>query len=135
MDPTIPAVKADADLVEIAGLLVGADIKRVAVLDEAGRVIGVITDGDLIARVRPEARGGWLAALAGRGAAPASGEVAHDVMSRTVLMGLPDTPIADAVQQMLSQKRKRFYVVDAEGRLLGGVDRQTLLRAIAGTAG
>jgi CBS-domain-containing membrane protein/PII-like signaling protein len=132
MDTNVPTVKADADLVEIVTLLVGAEIKRVAVLDEAGQVIGVITDGDVIARVRPEVRSGLLAALSGRAAAPASSEVALDLMSRNVLKGPRETPIPEAIRQMLEQKRKRFYVVDGDGRLLGGVDRPTLLRAVAG---
>lgn len=134
MDPDIPTVKADADLVEIINLLVGTEIKRVAVLDDAGRAIGVITDGDLIARVRPEVRSRLLAALSGHGTAPASREVAQDLMSRSVLKGPRETPIPEAIRQMLEQKRKRFFVVDGEGRLLGGVDRQTLLHAIAGVA-
>lgn len=132
MDTNVPTVKADADLAEIVELLVGAELKRVAVLDDAGRVVGVITDGDLIARVRPEARTGLLAALMGRGVAPDAGEAAGSLMSSNVLKGTPDTPIPDAIQQMLAGKRKRYYVVDAQGRLLGAVDRQTLLRSIAG---
>ncbi len=132
MDTNVPTVKADADLAEIVELLVGAELKRVAVIDDARRVVGVITDGDLIARVRPEARSGLLAALMGRGVPPDAGEAAGSLMSSNVLKGLPDTPIADAIQQMIAGKRKRFYVVDGEGRLLGAVDRQTLLRSIAG---
>jgi CBS domain-containing protein len=132
MDTNVPTVRADADLVEIVTLLVGAEIKRVAVLDGAGQVIGVITDGDVIARVRPEVRSGLLAALSGRAAAPASSEVALDLMSRNVLKGPRETPIPKAIRQMVEQKRKRFYVVDGDGRLLGGVDRPTLLRAVAG---
>lgn len=132
MDSQVPAVREDADLVEIVNRLVGADIKRVVVTDEAGRVLGTITDGDLVARVRPEARGGVLAALRGRGRAPKIEATARELMSADVLKGPPDTPIPEAVRQMLTQKRKRFYVVDSDGVLLGAVDRQTLLRAIAG---
>jgi len=65
MDTHVPTVKADADLVEIVTLWVGTEIKRVAVLDDAEHVIGVITDGELMARVRPEVRSRLLAALSG----------------------------------------------------------------------
>jgi hypothetical protein len=37
-------------------------------------------------------------------------------MSPSVLKGPPETPIPEAVRQMLAQKRKRFYVVDADRR-------------------
>lgn len=132
MNTEIPSVKADADLVEIVNVMTGTDVKRVVVLDEIGRAIGVITDGDLVARVRPEARAGLLAALFRRGRVPQTDVVARDLMSPDVLKGPPETPIAEAVRQMLQQKRKRFYVVDAQGKPLGIVDRQTLLLAVAG---
>ncbi|MBP7692315.1 MAG: DUF190 domain-containing protein [Anaerolineales bacterium] len=134
MDTAVPTVPADADVVEIVTRMVGAESKRVVVVDEAGRALGAITDGDLVARVRPEARGGLLAALTGRGHAPAADQTAREMMSPVVLTGPPETPIAQAIQQMLTHQRKRFYVVDAAGRLLGAVDRQTLLRAVAGPA-
>lgn len=132
MDTAVPSVRADADLAEIVALLVGSEIKRVAVLDAAGRVMGVITDGELVARVRSEVRGGVLAALTGRGQPPDADVLARAVMSPMVLHGPPETPILEAIHQMLAHKRQRFYVVDAAGRLLGAVDRQRLLRAVAG---
>jgi predicted transcriptional regulator len=54
------------------------------------------------------------------------------MMSPSVLAGPAETPIADAIQTMLAQRRKRFVVVDADGRPIGIVDRQMLLHAIAG---
>jgi CBS-domain-containing membrane protein len=134
METDVPSVKEDADLVEIVNVMVGTEVKRVVVLDEAGRTVGVITDGDLVARVRPEARAGLLAAFTRRSKPPQEAVLARDVMSPSVLKGPPETPIPEAVRQMLAQKRKRFYVVDAESKPLGIVDRQTLLRAVAGLA-
>lgn len=132
MDPDVPTVDADTDLVDVAALMVGATLKRVAVVDGAQRLLGVITDGDLVARAKPEARGGLLAALIGRGSLPPLADTARDVMTTTALSGPPDTHVADAIRRMLAEQRKRFYVVDAAGRLLGAVDRQALLLAIAG---
>lgn len=132
MEARVPSVREDADLVEIVNALVEANAKRVLVLDGAGRAVGVITDGDLVARIRPEARPGLMAALSRRGRPPTGEALARDLMSPDVLQGPPDTPMTEALRQMLAQKRKRFYVVDAEGRPLGIVDRQTLLRAVAG---
>jgi CBS domain-containing protein len=132
MSRDVPAVKEDADLVEIVNKMVGAEVKRVVVLDRTGRVIGVITDGDLVAHVQPEVRTGLLAALFRREPVPAAEARARDLMSSDVLKGPPETPIAEAIQQILAQKRKRFYVVDADDHPLGIVDRQTLLLAVAG---
>lgn len=132
MDRRVPTVLADADLVDVVERLVSAALKRVAVVDEAGRLLGVITDGDLVARVRPEARSGLLAALTGRGRAPDLPVTAREVMSTTALSGPPETTIGEAIERMLADGRKRFFVVDAERRLLGAVDRQALLLAVAG---
>ncbi len=132
MDPDVPTVDADTDLVDVAALMVGATLKRVAVVDAERRLLGVITDGDLVARAKPEARGGLLAALIGRGNLPDLADTARDVMTTAALSGPPDTPVADAIRRMLEEQRKRFYVVDVAGRLLGAVDRQALLLAIAG---
>jgi CBS domain-containing protein len=132
MEPEVPAVKEDADLVEIVNVMVATEVKRIVVLDSAGVVIGAITDGDLVARVKPEVRVGLLAALTRRGKAPQTDVLARDLMSRDVLKGPPDTPIVEAIRQMLTSRGRRFYVVDTEGRPLGIVDRQTLLHAVAG---
>ncbi|MBL8093151.1 MAG: DUF190 domain-containing protein [Anaerolineales bacterium] len=132
MDTAVPTVQADADLVDVANQMIGATLKRVAVVDSDQHLLGVITDGDLVARARPDVRGGLLAALLGRGNPPPLADTARDVMTAAALSGPPETPVAEAIQRMLTEQRKRFYVVDRNGRLLGAVDRQALLLAIAG---
>lgn len=134
MDPDVPTVDADTDLVDVVALMVGATIKRVAVVDSERRLLGVITDGDLVARTRPETRGGLLAALVGRGRVPELPATARDVMTTSALSGPADTPVPEAIRQMLAEQRKRFYVVDGDRHLLGAVDRQALLLAVAGMA-
>ena len=104
-------------------------------LDAAGRVVGAINDGDLVARVQHEARPGLLRLLSRRGAAETLPALtAAEVMSPGVLSGPPSTPIAEALRQMLAQQHKRFVVVDDAGRPLGLVDRQILLHVVAGAA-
>lgn len=136
MDPHVPAVALDADLPDIAAQLVTGGWKRVVVVDAAGCAVGIITDGDLVARVSAEARPGVLHALARRiaGIKLPVGQTAGQLMSAGVLTGPPETPIVAAVQQMLAQQRKRFIAVDKQGRPVGIVDRQQLLRAVAGGA-
>jgi CBS domain-containing protein len=91
----------------------------------------LITDGDLIARVTPKERSGVVAALLGRGPVrPASNTPARLIMSEGVLTGPAETPLAEAVGQMLQRQYKRFVVVDAQGKPIGIVDRQTALRAL-----
>jgi CBS-domain-containing membrane protein len=51
-------------------------------------------------------------------------------MSGVVLSASPDTPLTEATQMMLSQKRKWMVVVDEAGKAVGLVDRQVLLKSM-----
>jgi CBS-domain-containing membrane protein len=51
-------------------------------------------------------------------------------MSGVVLSASPDTPLTEATQMMLSQKRKWMVVVDSDGKAIGLVDRQVLLKSM-----
>jgi CBS-domain-containing membrane protein/PII-like signaling protein len=133
MDPEVPVMPLDADLAEIVEKMVTSELKRVIVVDGEGRAVGMIKDGDLVARVRPEARPGLLQALRQFGRPEHLPNVpAAELMSSAVLLGPADTPIAEAIRQMVLQQRQRFVVVDAAGRPIGIVDRQRLVRAVAG---
>jgi predicted transcriptional regulator len=131
MSPHVPTVAEGAPLTEIIEHMVTGNVRRVIVLDQSGKPIGLITDGDLVARVALPHRSSVIDALRGRGKAQAAKEVtARSIMSAGVLSGPPDTLIGSAVSQMLARPTKRFVVVDAAGKPIGIVDRQTLLRAL-----
>ena len=65
MTPKVPMVDSSGDLVDVLQQMLQSDIKRVVVVDDGRRPIGVITDGDVVARVEPVARPSILRALAG----------------------------------------------------------------------
>ncbi len=133
MNTNVPTVPLEAELVDIAEQMAHAGLKRVVVVDGEGRAVGSINDGDLVARIKPEARPNLLQLLLkGRSREPLPPVKASDLMTPSVLTGPTTTTIAEAIQQMLDQKRKRFVVVDDAGRPIGIVDRQTLLHAVAG---
>ena len=135
MRAEVPAVPLEAELGDIAAQMVQAGLKRVIVVDAAGRAVGSITDGDLVARVHTEARPGLLRLLGRHAPAePLPALRAEGLMTPGVLSGPAQTPVAEALRQMLAQKRKRFVVVDEAGRPLGLVDRQLLLHALSGEA-
>lgn len=127
-----PTVSQDADLESIVAALVETGLRRLIVVDKENRPIGLISDSDVVMRIQPRQRRGVMAALRG-GAAPSSNLKAADLMSPGVLTAGPDAPLVDAARQMLSQHRKWLVVVDEEGKTMGLVDRQVLLRAL--TAG
>ena len=132
MYPEVPVVQTDSDLASIVASLVESGMRRLIVVDEEGRPIGLIADSDVVSRVQPPERHGVLHALRG-GPVPAGNITAQDLMSPDVLTASTDTPLLEAAQQMLSQHRKWLVIVDQEGKTLGLVDRQILLKAL--TAG
>ncbi|MFN8485102.1 MAG: DUF190 domain-containing protein [Anaerolineae bacterium] len=132
-----PTARPDTPLDEILPRLVDSPLRRVVVVDDAGRVVGLVADAMLLTRTLPQERPGawnsvrhWLG-LGGSGEArPAT--VASDVMAREVFTIRADAPILDAIEAMVERRVKRLVVVDEGGRLVGMVDRQRALQAIAG---
>jgi CBS domain-containing protein len=132
MDRNLPAVPEDADLAEVVEAMLKGGYKRVIVVDAEGRPLGLISDGDLVARVRPEARSGLLRALARRERPPEDVSTARQLMSAGILGVPPEMPVGDAIQRAVANRRKRLVVVDEKGRAVGILDRQDLLRSVVG---
>jgi CBS domain-containing protein len=135
MSPNVPIVHVNDDLVDVLKQILRADIRRVVVLDEQDRAVGIITDGDLVARVSPAERHNVLRALAERvlGTGTLRGNVtARELMSEKVLSAPSNTTITEAILLMLREARKRLVIVDEQGHPIGMVDRQTLLAASLG---
>ena len=135
MSTDIPLVHANDDLTDVLEKMLKADIKRVVVLDEQERAVGVITESDVVARVSPVERPNILQILAARIVATnvERGHVtARELMSENVLSAPPETTVVDAISLMLRDGRKRLIVVDEHGHPIGIVDRQTLMAASMG---
>ncbi len=133
MSARVPTVHVNDDLADVLRAMLEAGVTRVIVLDEQEHPVGVITDGDLVARVSPAARPGVLQTLAARVLGVDRGQAAaRDLMSRDVLTAAPDTDIVEAAARLLREKRKALVVVNDENHALGIVDRQTLMAACLG---
>lgn len=139
----IPTVRPDTPLAETLDRLLETDKRRVVVVDENQRVVGIITDGDVLRRAAKRVRPGALRALAawfGGGARPpglevtAEGRTAADVMTSPVITLPTDAPITDAVRLMMTHRIKRIPVVDADGRFVGMVGRAGVLAALSRNA-
>jgi CBS domain-containing protein len=130
MTPEVPLVNIDSRLPEVIAALIENNTHRLIVVSAEGRVAGIISDADVVARVGPGERHGVLKALRRVSPAPASDVAAGDLMSPGVLTAGADISVAEAIKKMLAEGRKWLVVVDSEGRPLGLVDRQILLRAV-----
>lgn len=126
----VPTIEEDAPLADVIARFLEAGTRRLIVVDETGQPLGLISDADAVTRVQPTAQRGVLQALRGRKNAPDERISASEIMSQRVLSATADTPLTDATQLMLAQKRKWMVVVDAEGKAIGLVDRQALFKAM-----
>ena len=113
------------------------------VVDEERRPLGVVTDAELLRRLDPAALPGLARLLMGK--LPfvrlsdaereqlrfAQGTRAAELMLTPVLTVRGETPALEAASLMLQRRYKILPVVDAEGRLIGLLDRADLLRAVA----
>jgi CBS domain-containing protein len=136
----VPTVQPDTPLAETLDRLLETDKRRVIVVDGERRVVGIITDGDVMRRAAKRVRPGALRALAawfGGGARPpglevaAEGRTAADVMTSPVVTLPTNAPIADAVRLMMAHKIKRIPIIDTDGRLVGMVGRAGVLAALS----
>lgn len=126
----VPTIEEDAQLADLIARFLEAGTRRLIVVNEAGQPLGLISDADAVTRVQPTAQRGVLQALRGSKNAPDERISASEIMSQRVLSAAADTPLTEATQLMLAQKRKWMVVVDAEGKAIGLVDRQALFKAM-----
>lgn len=136
---SVPSAHPDTPLAEALDRLLESDKRRVVVVDGARRVVGIITDADVLRRAAKRVRPGALQTLAtwlGGGTRPeqievvAQGRTAADVMTSPVVTLPSDAPIHEAIRLMIAQQIKRIPVVDADGRLIGLVGRAGVLAAL-----
>jgi arabinose-5-phosphate isomerase len=110
-------VPTSASVQEALLVMTQAPVRGVAnVVDADGRLVGVFTDGDL--RVSLERRGGAVL-----------GEPVANVMGRHPTTIGPERLATEALAIMQAREFDNLCVVDAQGRALGIVDVQDLLRA------
>lgn len=137
MTADVITVPPETPVVAMARLLSERHISAVPVMDAAGKVLGIVTEADLIRRLagtedRPR---GWLAALFADPAEQADryarthGAVARDVMTEEVV-AVEETDTAAHIAHLMEEKHIRRVLVVTGGRLRGLVSRADLLRAL-----
>jgi len=130
---------------EVVGLMLRYHISALPVVDAGRRVVGMLSEGDLL---RPEGgshdfaaersgareRAWWLGTIlsetGGRPVAP--GETAGELMSQNVVSVTEDTPVNEIAATLERQRIKRVPVV-RDGVIVGIVSRANLLHALANT--
>jgi CBS domain-containing protein len=138
MTTNVISVSRDSPIHQVVGLLLKFRISAVPVLDEAGKVVGIVSEGDLLrseGAEQPKARHPWwLTAFYGRQTMAyekAHGRTAGEVMTHLVITVDEDMPLNE-IAALLERHIKRVPVLQ-EGRLVGIVSRANLLHGMANT--
>ena len=140
MTSQVITVGEDASVQDAAKLMAERGISAVPVVDRERRVVGMVSEGDLLHRAETgteQRRSWWLEIvastnqLAGEYVKSHSGGV-KDVMTRDVISVTEETAVADIAILLERNRIKRVPVLRA-GKLVGIVSRANLVRALAMT--
>jgi CBS domain-containing protein len=133
----VTTVRPDSPVTAVIDLLLDKDFTAVPVVDEQGKVVGMVSDSDLLTR------GGINVPLSlKRAADPEFVKELHttledparkvsEVMTRDVVTIGPEAALGQAAKLMVEKHLKRLPVVDANGRLTGILGRLDVLNTIA----
>jgi CBS-domain-containing membrane protein len=121
-------VKRDATFREMTVALREHRVSAFPVVDDDHKVVGIVSEADMLAK---EALGDEPGVLAGilhrRDQAKARGVTAGDLMTATVVAVRPEDTVEHAARLMYDRRVKRLPVTDAAGRLAGIISRADVL--------
>jgi CBS domain-containing protein len=141
MTTRVISVAPEASVAEVARLLLDNRISAVPVIDGTGRLVGIVSEGDLVRRVESGTerhRSWWLRALSDASSLAAEyvkarGLHARDVMTVTVATISPEASLPSIATVLETRGIKRVPVV-RDGKVVGIVSRANLLQALAAKA-
>ena len=136
MNADVVTVAPETDIKEIAKLLADRHISAVPVVDAESRVLGIVSEGDLIRRADRSSFKGpkawWLAFVVSpekhaKEYVRDHGTRAEDVMTREVISVTEDASLHD-IAVLLERRRIKRVPVTRDGKLAGIVSRANLLQ-------
>lgn len=138
MSTPVITVTEDASVSDVARLLLRHGISGVPVLGADGRLVGIVSEGDLVRRVESgtEREPSWWLRVFGdteehvRDYVKTHGRRVGDVMSRKVTTVREDAAIAEIAELLERERIKRVPVVRGN-EVVGIVSRANLLHALA----
>jgi CBS domain-containing protein len=136
MTTKVTTIETGATVREAAKRMLARRVSALPVVDDRGRVIGIVSEGDLVRRAElgtEVARSWWLRMFAedeARDYIRTHGASVADVMSTPAIGVRRATPLHEVARLMEKHRVKRLPVLEA-GRLVGIVSRADLVRRIA----
>ncbi|MCX8042562.1 MAG: CBS domain-containing protein [Desulfobacterota bacterium] len=112
MTPNPATIREHTSIRNAVQLVIEKRVAGLPVVDEKGRLVGVVSENDLL-----------LLAASGRMSRALQFTRAPDTLT-------PDTTLKQALIKMIRLKRKWFPVVDADGKVIGVLARADILSVL-----
>lgn len=140
MTPEVITVTPDTPIIQAAKLLLDKHINAAPVVDQAGRLRGIICQSDLVAQQRSLPLPSFFTLLDGiiplRSTKHLEKEVAKiaaatvgQAMTPDPVVVSPQTPLSEVARLMAEEKFHTLPVVD-QGKLVGVVGKEDVLRTL-----
>jgi CBS domain-containing protein len=143
MTQNVITVRPDVTVQALAALLAERGISATPVVDSDGRMVGIVSEGDLLHRAelgterKGKRRSSWwledFAAGLARDYVKSHGRTVADIMTREVVTVSEETDLAE-VATLLETKRIKRVPVTRDGKIVGIVSRANLVRALGATS-
>jgi CBS domain-containing protein len=142
MTGEVVSIRPDAAIGEAIRLMLDHRISGLPVVDDSRKVVGMLTEGDLLRRGEigtERHRPRWLEFLLGPGRLAdeyvrTHGRKVGEIMTEHVVSATEDTALYDIVQMMEHRHVKRLPILRG-GVLVGIISRADLMRALARSVG
>jgi len=112
MTQQVYTILPDASVRDAANLLSQKRISGAPVVNAEGKMIGILTEADIISKVNRE------------------GLKVHEIMSRNITSVTEDTPV-DEIALLMSERKIKRVPVMRDDKLVGIVSRADIVRAVA----
>ncbi|MBI5261310.1 MAG: CBS domain-containing protein [Bradyrhizobium sp.] len=141
MTRSVISVTPETTIVEAANMMLERHVSGLPVVDEAGKLVGIVSEGDFIRRSEigtQRKRGRWLKFILGPGKSASDfvhehGRKVSEIMTAPPLTITEDTSLAEIANLMERNNVKRLPVVRGD-EVVGIVSRANLLQAVASLA-
>jgi len=141
MTRPVITVAPESTIVDAANLMLQRHVSGLPVVDAAGKLVGIVSEGDFIRRSEigtQRKRGRWLRFILGPGKSASDfvqehGRRVAEVMTTQPLTITEDTALAEIVDLMEKNNVKRLPVIRGD-KIVGIVSRANLLQAVASLA-
>jgi CBS-domain-containing membrane protein len=132
MTHDVVTVDEHAPFKDVATLIIERRVSAVPVLDGEGRVLGIVSEADLLLKEEFPEGSASRRLFQGRrqriDRAKAAGDTAAELMTAPAVTVGPDASVAEAARLLYRHGIKRLPAVDPAGPLLGIVSRADLLK-------